>query len=261
MPILFQLTDDLPVYTSTILIGLGGTIGLAWISWQTPAELRVRYLDAGLLSLLGAMIGGRLAFVLTNWPYFQVNSVEIPLIYLGGFSWFGAFLGGLLALLLSAALFKQPLGALADALLPLLGTLAISAWLGCWLDGCAYGETTEAWWGIPAKDEWGIVSTRVPIQLLGALSAAALIGLLTWGATHRLSPGVIASLGIFGISLIMLILSFLRADPSQNWQGLRLGSWASFTALLLAGVALIVAILSGTRNQPNSSNQELSNNG
>jgi phosphatidylglycerol:prolipoprotein diacylglycerol transferase len=225
-------------------------MGLALVAWRSPAEYRTRYLDAGLWAMLGALICGRLAFVLTNWSYFKHNTVEIPLIYQGGFSWVGALLGGLLALALTAAIYQRPFGTLADALLPLLGTLSVSAWLACWLDGCAYGQTTDAWWGLPAKDEWGIISSRAPIQLIGALLSASLIGILIWGVVRRVSPGVATSLSIFGLSAIILLLSFLRVDPSQRWQGLRYDSWASLILLGISGLALLVTLVKRVRNQP-----------
>jgi len=255
MPILFHLPGELPVYTSSILIGMGGTLGMAWIAWQTPAEDRARYLDAGLWALLGALIGGRLVFVLTNWSYFQLNTAEIPLVYLGGFSWAGALLGGLLAIAITAVVYQYPFGTLADAMLPLLGTLAVSAWLGCWLDGCAYGQSTDAWWGLPAKDEWGIISTRAPLQLFGALLSASLIGILLWGVARRVSAGVTTYLSILGLSAIMLLISFLRVDPSQRWQGLRFDSWASITLLGLSGLFFLVAFVKRDHKKPVDPNQ------
>ena len=228
---------------------------MAWIAWKSSAEDRARYIDAGLWALLGALIGGRLVFVLTNWSYFQLNTTEIPLVYLGGFSWPGALLGGLLAIAITAMVYQYPFGTLADAMLPLLGTLAVSAWLACWLDGCAYGHTTDAWWGLPAKDEWGIISTRAPLQLFGALLSASLMGILIWGATRRVSPGVTTYLSILGLSAIMLLISLLRVDPSQRWLGLRFDSWASVTLLGLSGLLLLVAVVKRVRNQSKDPNQ------
>ncbi|MFC1923230.1 prolipoprotein diacylglyceryl transferase [Chloroflexota bacterium] len=255
MPILFYLPGELPVYTSSILIGIGGTLGMAWIAWRTPADDRVLYLDVGLWALLGALIGGRLAFVLTNWSYFQMNTTEIPLVYLGGFSWPGALLGGLSAIAITAVIYQLPFGTLTDAMLPLLGTISVSAWLGCWLNGCAYGQTTDAWWGLPAKDEWGIISIRAPLQLFGALLSASLIGILIWGAARRVSPGVTTYLSIMGLSAIMLLISFLRVDPSQRWLGLRFDSWAAITLLGLSWLFLLVAFVKRVRDQPNDPNQ------
>src|SRR3989304_1005980 len=81
-----------------MLLGLGTTLGLSWVRGQALPERRLREVDAGLLALLGGLIGGRMAFVAADWAYFQSNRGEIPLIHLGGTSWAGALVGGLVAL-------------------------------------------------------------------------------------------------------------------------------------------------------------------
>lgn len=237
MPVLFHLPGDIPVYLSSLLVGLGGTLGMVLIAWRSPPEDRIRNLDQGLLILLGMLIGGRLVFVITNWSYFLLNLAEIPLLYLGGFSWVGALIGGTLTLVIIAAFSELSFGSLADKFFPLLGILAVSGWLACWLDGCAYGELSDAWWGIPAKDEWGVISNRLPTQLLGALSAMTLTVVLTSGLTRSLPPGIAAGLGLSVLSILMLVLSFLRADPSQRWHGLRFDSWS---ALVFLGICVII---------------------
>lgn len=250
MPVLFHLPGGLPVYTSSIIIGLGATLGMAVIAWRTPAEFRAQYLDAGLWTMLGGLIGGRMVFVLTNWPYFKHDFAEIPLFNQGGFSWAGALLGSLVAFALTSRFDKLSFGSLALALLPLLGTLSVSAWLACWIDGRAYGQPTDAWWGLPAVDEWGQVANRVPIQMLGAISSACLIGILILGIARRVRPVATAFIGIFSLSAIMLLLSFFRADPVQHWQGLRYDTWASLIILVISILALLVISVNRIRSQP-----------
>jgi phosphatidylglycerol:prolipoprotein diacylglycerol transferase len=248
VPILFYLPGDIPVYASPILIGLGGTIGLAWIAWRTPTDLRIRYLNADLWTLLGALLGGRIFFVSLNWSYFQLHASEIPLFFLGGFSWVGAYLGGITSLLLIASLSNHKLGPLSDSLFPLLGTLTVSAWLACWLDGCAYGRSTTAWWGLAAKDGWGLVSTRMPTQLLAALGSTVWTWFLVSGPIRMESPGATASLSVFGYALIALLMSFLRDDPSRTWFGLRLDTWGSIVLISISALAFLIALLKGRQN-------------
>jgi prolipoprotein diacylglyceryltransferase len=146
-------------------------------------------------------------------------------------------LGGLAALVLYSRLARLPLGDLADALLPMLIPLLVGAWLGCWLDGCAYGPLTSTWWSIPARDEWGVVEYRLPVQLLGALLSVGCFWLLEH-FTKNSRPGWYASLGFLGLSLILFGLSFLRADPALAWRGLRLEAWAGLVFASLALIAL-----------------------
>jgi phosphatidylglycerol:prolipoprotein diacylglycerol transferase len=160
--------------------------------------------------------------------------------YLGGLSWPGALAGGLFALAIFAALNRLSPAPLADNLLPLLATLSTGAWLGCWLTGCAYGITSDAWWSLPSPDEWGVIANRWPVQIWGAMLVISLVALLDRLALPaRLKPGYRALLGLLGISLIQLGLTFLRGDPGLTWFGLRLEAWGALAYCLLAVMGLL----------------------
>jgi phosphatidylglycerol:prolipoprotein diacylglycerol transferase len=238
--IMFHLPGGVPIYAFSLLLALGAALGLAWAIQAAPYKERLSLFDAGLWTLLGALLGGRAGYVLVNWSYFNGRPWQIPQFQLGGLSGAGALAGGVLALALVAWLRRRPIGALADALLPLLLILAVAAWLGCWLDGCAYGWSLSAWWAIPARDEWGLITPRWPVQLIGAVASLALLWLLELvGARLELRPGMLAGLGLLGLSAICFGLSFLRADVALTWQGLRLDAWGALALLLLALCAIL----------------------
>ncbi len=243
MRVAFHLPGGIPVYTYSLLLGLGAALGLAWITRQAPPKEGRAYLDAGLWVLVGGLLGGRLAFVVFHWSYFQAHRIEIPQIYLGGMDWGGVSAGALLSLVLVATLTHTPLGRLADGLLPLLACLTVSIWLGCWLDGTAYGFVTSTWWGIPARDEWGQLALRWPIQLLGALLAVGLFWLLDWSRQWITAPGQATGLGMLGLALEVFALSFLRADPAPKWRGMVLGSWTALGFALLAGLVFVISTI------------------
>ena len=250
MSIAFYLPGGLPVYTFSLLVGLGSALGLAWVARQAPQEQARRYMDAGLAALLGALMGGRALFVAAHWNYFQAHLAEIPQVFLGGLAWGGALGGGLLTLGLAAALTRIPFADLADGMIPLSACLGVSTWLGCWLVGCAYGPAANTWWGIPARDEWGELASRWPTQLVGALLTLAMFWLLDWGRSRFRYVGQAASLGVLGLSLEMLALAYLRADPLPAWRGLPLDAWTALAFSVLAGGALLVFSASAfTRNE------------
>jgi hypothetical protein len=122
----------------------------------------------------------------------------------------------------------------------LLASLAVVTWLACWSDGCAYGPVSQAWWALPARDEWGTYTRRWPVQPLCALLALILFGILDRARGRLGIPGLAAALAVLGLSLEMLGSSFLRADPSLRWQGLRLDAWGALVLTGVAGMAVVV---------------------
>jgi prolipoprotein diacylglyceryltransferase len=226
----------------SLLVGAGATLGLAWVVWQAPEKQALRRIDQGLWLLLGCLLGGRLAHVAIAWPYYAGRLPEIPQVWLGGFSGAGALAGALLALVFLASTTRQPLGDLADAYMPLAAVLAVCAWLGCWLDGCAYGAETTAWWALPARDEWGELRQRAPIQLLAASLTLGLFWLVDRSQTRLPRPGQPACLALLGLGLLTFGISFIRVDPSQTWWGWRPETWAGVGFSFLAIIAYLLTL-------------------
>ena len=256
MDVLFHLPGGAPLYTFSLFLAIGGSLGFYWIAREAPKNASHDRLNAGLYMLLGGLAGGRAAFVAVNWPYFRTHLLEIPQAWLGGISWAGALGGGIIALALTAFLTKQSFGELADSLFPMVAILTISAWLGCWLSGCAYGGEVTSWWGIPAWDEWGISKSRWPVQPLGALLTLGILWSLEYFQNHKWLqvPGRSASLGMLGICLVLWALSYQRSDPTPLWKGYRLDTWSALVFCTLAGLGLLLSIL--TTIHPNNQSPE-----
>jgi phosphatidylglycerol:prolipoprotein diacylglycerol transferase len=235
----FYLPGDLPIYVFPLILGLGATLGLGWSAWRAPVGQAHRQVDAGLWALFGGLLGGRAAYAAFNWSYYRTHLEQVPAVYLGGLAWPGALAGSLLALALFAAAAHTSFGSLADGLLPLLVTLTVSAWLGCWLEGCAYGALADTWWGMPARDEWGAFASRWPVQFLGALLVLGAFLAIDLNRARLRVPGQAAVLGAFSLSLEMFALSFLRADPALSWLGLRLDAWSGLACALLCALGFV----------------------
>ena len=230
----------------SLLISLGTLAGLVMVALRAPKKLTMRYVDAGMIVLACALAGSRLVFVLTNWEYFRGHLGEILQVWLGGLSGSGALLGALTGILILKVAQGFFLGPLADGLLPLLGALSIAAWLGSWSDGSAYGHPSAAWYALPTRDEWGAVEPRLPVQLLGALLTLFLFAGLEQARRWLRRPGLAASLGVLGWTLICFGLSFLRADPAQTWRGLRLEAWGMLVMAVFGLAGLVTVLLRST---------------
>ena len=58
----------------SLLLGLGALAGLLLAGWRAPQKERIRYLDAGVLTLLGALLGSRAISVVVNWRLLPIPS-------------------------------------------------------------------------------------------------------------------------------------------------------------------------------------------
>jgi prolipoprotein diacylglyceryltransferase len=199
------------------------------------------WLNAALISLLGALLGARAAFVLTHLAYFGDHWLESPQIWLGGLSWPGGLLGFWVSLVLFSFFSRVSLGELADRLLPLIPPLLVGAWLGSWMSGVAYGPLApESWWALPAPDEWGTWSARIPLQISGALGSVTIFLGIEWLKPRFTRAGQAASLAYLMVCLMLLLLVSLRADPVPVWHGWR---WDSLAAGVFSGGLLLVNLM------------------
>lgn len=229
--------------TFSLLIGIGVAVGLIWVAYRSPEKQALRNVDAGIAALGGALIGGRAVHVMVNWGYFQEHLAEIPEVWNGGTSGLGALAGSIFTIVLLSIFINRSIGELGDALLPLAATLISATWMGCWLDGCAYGATVDVWWGIQSRDEWGMLLPRVPVQLVGAVLTIGLFWALEQITDRLPMAGQAAGLALLGLSLELFGLSFLRVDPIPYWRGMRLDAWGALTLIGLACLYLIYTLL------------------
>ena len=227
----------------SLFIGLGTLAGLVLVSWRAPEKQILHYLDAGLGILLCALIGSRVMAVGINFSYYQAHLGQVLQVWSGGLSGIGAFLGSILGIFIFARWLKVTAGALADAFLPLAGILMITAWMGCWMDSCSYGWNSDAWWALPGRDVWGVLTRRVPVQLMGALATLILLGLAERVGRKLTPAGITAALCLFGFSAELFALSFLRIDPTPTWQGLRLEAWGAIGLMVFSILAVVVLLV------------------
>jgi phosphatidylglycerol:prolipoprotein diacylglycerol transferase len=236
----------LPIFTFPLLISFGVGMGLFWSLWPVvdiPRLAKKRF-DSAVVVLIGALLGGRVGIVLINWHYYQEHPIEIPQIWLGGFSWEGTVVGGLVALLLIARITQTSPTKLADELRPLWACVVTSAWLASWMAGHAYGIETQSWWGLPARDEWGRYATRWPTQLVGAVFTLGVHGCVEALKTRNLLrvPGLATSIEIASTAAIILVVSQFQADTRPLWRQTSITAWFS-ARLLVISVGVTIALV------------------
>ncbi len=229
-------------------------VGLWRVANSAPQRQAGAWVNAGLFVLCAALVGARLFYVLLNWGYFSGHPLEAVMIWLGGLTWPGAVAGAGVALIflgfrlrsspdrLPPHTARLPLGWFGDRLYPLLPPLAITAWIGTWQTGVAYGAALPPsnFWAIPTMDQSGAVSLRFPLQPLAALTLLAFYWLLEARFKPLRPAGRLSGLAITGQLLHLLAASLLRADPAPYWNGLRMDAWMAIFSLIFFFTIVLV---------------------
>jgi len=170
---------------------------------------------ATLLLLVPALVGARLLFVVSHWEYYRREPKRIWRRSEGG----GALYGGLpLALLVSLPLLhilRLPFGAFWDVATFTILIGMILARIGCLLNGCCAGRTTEGWLALYLPDHQGIWQRRMPTQLLEAAWAIVLLigAIVIW---HQMPfQGALFLLALAGYSTGRFWLEFTRESQDR----------------------------------------------
>lgn len=235
--------------TYTVLLNAAILLGLAVLVWHGRREGRpVAWLDVGLASLAGGLIGGRLAHVALSRAYFLEHPAEIAQVWRGGLDWHAAVVVGLAALYAAARWQGVSWHTLTDALAPVLPAGALLTYVGCLPAGCSAGLEVATLADYPPlvaaelPDVYGLVAPRLSSQLFGiALSVVLLV--LAWALGRWARPGVrfwpvlaLLALGVFGIGFT------LDGGSSPMLGGLRLDQLLDLSVAALAAVISLAAV-------------------
>lgn len=229
-------------YSFTLSIGVAA--GLLWLirtsrTASTPDPTQPgpnspsQRINVGLAALAGGLFGARLAFVLAHFGYYLTRPLESLAFWQGGLAWAGGAVGAVLALLVLSRLKAASFWSFADLIAIPAMWVSAGAWMGCYLDRCAYGIPLDrGWWAIRASNWIGDVSLRWPTQLAGSM--LCLLGVAGLMGFQRIRPGTGASgcISLAWIAAVSTGLSLTRADPIWLIFGVRLDTLASIAVLL-----------------------------
>ena len=196
---------------------------------------------AGVVMLAAGLFMARLTFILLHSSYYFSRPLEILYLWQGGLSGIGGFAGALVGLGIYARVTGESFTAHADALAIPAAIIASSCWLGCWLDGCAYGIPIESHFPLlTGFDIFYSETLRWPTQAAGAIFSLLSIGVLIF-LKDRLPQGLLGMASLTSIALGVFVISIFRSDPSLLIAGFRIDTLAALgLALLGIGGILIV---------------------
>ena len=223
-------------YVAGIMIGwwyLRRLVSIDAMWAKAPRPNVVEIDDFVLWATLGIVLGGRLGYVLFYNPaHYLAHPAEIAMVWGGGMSFHGGFLGVIVAM----ALFTRRR---AFPLLTLFDLAGAAAPIGLFFGRLANFVNGELW-GRAADVPWAMVFPhagplpRHPSQLYEAALVALVLFVVLRLLTHRFmklkAPGFVGGAFICGYGLARIFVEFFREPDPQL--GYLLGGWLTMGMLL-----------------------------
>jgi phosphatidylglycerol:prolipoprotein diacylglycerol transferase len=218
-PILFRL-DGLTIYAYGFFLILGlvvaGTIAVLKVRKEGLHIPFDRVADLFFYSVLSAVVGSRLLFVLINFDLYRENPLKIFKIWEGGLVFYGGLVLAVGVVIGYMRWYRLPILKLFDLISPLIGLGLFFGRIGCFFAGCCYGKETSLPWGVIFTNPNSLARLNVPLhptQLYDALNGLAIFLFLIWRAKRKAFDGQIFFFFLLLYSVTRFFIEMLRGDP------------------------------------------------
>jgi phosphatidylglycerol:prolipoprotein diacylglycerol transferase len=237
---MFQIVFRIP-WLNLPIYGYGLMLVVAFLVCVNVAKALARrsgldvesFVNAGLIALVAGIAGARFSHVLENWSTysdpsrgFWNNFLDAINIRSGGLTFYGGFLLATPCCIAYAVHKRLPLMKYMDVVAPVLMIGLGFGRIGCYLNGCCYGELCRPTWGASLTefpyysnayiDQFDRGLIRPPLELLNETPSGQLV-LKSWDQVRA-----------EGLSSVADQQHSLPVQPTQLY--------SSFTAFLLAGL-------------------------
>jgi len=192
--------------------------------------------------VLGVILGGRLGYVLFyKAGYYFTHPAEILMVWQGGMSFHGGFLGVLIALWFLARRNRRNWLDLTDFVAPLVPLGLAAGRLGNFINAELPGRVTDVPWAMvfPNLD----LQPRHPSQLYQfALEGVTLFVLLWWFSAKSRPRAAVSAAFLIGYGTFRFVAEFGRQPDDFLGLlafGMSMGQWLS-APMILAGAAMLL---------------------
>ena len=213
--------------------------------------------------MIAGILGGRIAYVASDWYHYAAEPWRIFFIWEGGLIYYGGFVGAVLAIAAFARRRRLPfLNVLDLAIVPLPLSHAIGR-LGCFMNGCCFGGVCETgpavrfpaysmpWYrqvGLNLIDRATPETLPVhPVQFYeAAVNIAVYLLLLVIYRRHARS-GTITAVYLMTYPLGRFVFEFLRGTERIYWFGLPVAQVISL-GLITTGAVVLAIVRQSSRH-------------
>lgn len=239
-----QILFTIPIFGGVPIFGYGAMLFLAFLGSTNLAAWRARrekldpelLYDLALWVFIGGLVGARLFYVVQYWGD-RIRSVgDIFRIWEGGIVLYGSIMGGTAAFFLYRLLRPFPLRPLLDVVAPSLALGIALGRLGCFLNGCCYGDLCDLPVGVAfprdsppwkAQVVLGLLPPSAlrslpvhPTQLYSAFDGLLLVALLSAYYPLRRRDGEVMALLMVTYPISRFLIEYLRNDEGVFFGGM-----------------------------------------
>jgi phosphatidylglycerol:prolipoprotein diacylglycerol transferase len=251
-PILFQI-GDFKIHTYGVFIALGFLTGiiLALREARRVGEEPENILDLAFYSIIAAIVGSRLLYIVINYRYYIENPLEMIKIWNGGLVYYGGFLFALIVGIWYIRKNRLPLWKTVDIMAPSIAIGEAIGRLGCFSAGCCYGKETTLPWAVTFSDPECLARIGIPIhptQLYSSVNALFIFLILTVVKRFKKFDGLLIWLYVLLYSITRSIIEIFRGDDRGFIFGGTL-SVSQFIGIILVITSVFMLIYLWRRNK------------
>lgn len=265
---------SLPIYGYGFMLFLGFLVA-GWTAVRRAAQVGIpadTVWDASMWMFFSGIAGSRIFYCIqyADQVFFDiVNGQRVPKQGLdlllaavnlpdGGLVLYGGVIAGIIAYIVFCRIRKISAAHLGDVMIPSLFIGLAFGRMGCFLNGCCYGDRCDLPWGVmfplgsvpdTALVKKGFVSPDQaltlylhPSQIYATINAFVLAGLTAAYFRYRHREGSVIAVGMLGYPVARFVEEYLRGDELGQFNtSLTISQWVS-VGLFLAGVAYTIWI-------------------
>jgi phosphatidylglycerol:prolipoprotein diacylglycerol transferase len=255
-----QVLFTIPIFGGVPVFGYGSMLVVAfltstWLAWWRARRERLDpevIWDIAFWIFFLGMVGARLFYCIEYWGTRITSIWDAFQYWKGGIVYYGGIIGGTAAFFVYRYFRPFPLRPYLDALAPSIAIGTLFGRIGCFLNGCCFGDPCGLRWGVSFPREspaWvqqvrsGLITEQAvsslpvhPTQLYSALDALVIFLLLSAFYPLRRRDGEVMGVLMLAYPVTRFLVEFLRNDEAAIFAGLTVSQNIS-VLLFAAGLA------------------------
>lgn len=203
---------------------------------------RSQFYDMCFYTVVGAIVGSRLLYVILEYPIFLAHPLKIFALWEGGLVFHGGVVGALIAAFWYMRRHALPWRQFLDSLALGMPIGQALGRVGCFMAGCCYGAPSNLPWAVTFTNPETLCPLRIPLhpsQLYEALLCLGVFGILYALRTRKRFQGQLVLTYFCLAGLVRFVTEFFRNPVDYR------GPIVVFNWPLTQVVALGIAVLSG----------------